>query len=166
MFVLKRLSKEAIPSALEMAERYRLLGEALESESICRDVLEVDPGNQKALILLLLSLTDSFRQQLTPAFDQAQEVLKQLGDKYCKAYYGGIICERRGKVHLERGEPGSGQIAHDWFSKAMNLYMQALTTCSPGNQDAVLRWNTCARIIMRHPEIMPAEPETGEQMLE
>jgi hypothetical protein len=69
-------------------------------------------------------------------------------------------------VHLERGGPGSGKIAYDWFNKAMGLYMQALTTCSPGNQDALLRWNTCARIIMRNPEIVPPERETGEQMLE
>ena len=166
MFVLKKLSREAIPSALEKAERYRLLGEAYESESICRDILAVEPDNQNALILLLLSLTDTFKQKLTPAFDQAQEVLKQLGDQYCKAYYGGIICERRAKYHLEHGGPGSGKIAYDWFSKAMALYTQALTSCSPGNQDALLRWNTCARVIMRYPEIAPAEREAGEQMLE
>jgi len=166
MFVLKKLSKEAIPSALEKAERYRLLGEAFEAESICRDVLEAEPDNQKALILLLLSLTDTFRQQLAPSFEEAEDVLKRLEDQYCKAYYGGIICERRAKAHLERGAPGSGKIAYDWFSQAMELYTQALTTCSPGNQDALLRWNTCARIIMRYPEIVSAERETGEQMLE
>jgi hypothetical protein len=166
MFTLKTLAKEAIPAALDKAERYRLLGEPLEAESICLDVLEVEPDNQQALIILLLSLSDSFNQQLNPAFTRAKEVLEKLGDQYCKAYYGGIIYERRAKIHLERGGPGSGRMAYEWFRKAMDHYETALNSCSPGNQDALLRWNTCARIIMGHPEVVPSEAEPGEQMLE
>ncbi|MFO7686326.1 MAG: hypothetical protein R6V60_09535 [Desulfobacterales bacterium] len=166
MYTLKTLSKAAIPGALEKAERYRLLSEPLEAESICRDVLAVEPGNQQALIILLLALTDSFKQHLNTAFDQAHEVLERLSDQYCKAYYGGIICERRAKIHLERGGPGSGRLAYEWFHKAMKLYQTALNSCSPGNQDALLRWNTCARIIMRNPDVAPGEAEAGEQMLE
>ena len=166
MYTLKTLSKDAIPSALEKAERYRLMHESMEAESICRDILEVDRDNQKALIILLLALTDKFRQQLNPAFTQAQEVLEKLSDQYCKAYYGGIICERRAKAHLQRGGPGTGRVAFEWFRKAMNLFETALNSCSPGNQDAVLRWNTCARIIMQNPDVAPPEEATGEQMLE
>lgn len=166
MYTLKTLSKAAIPGALEKAERYRLLNEPLEAESICRDVLATEPGNQQALIVLLLALTDTFKQNMSTAFNQAHEVLENLSDQYCKAYYGGIISERRAKVHLERGGPGSGRLAHEWFHKAMTLYETALNTCSPGNQDALLRWNTCARIIMRHPEVAPPETGTNEHMLE
>lgn len=166
MYTLKTLSKNAIPGALEKAERYRLMNEAMEAESICRDILEVDPANQKALIILLLALTDKFRQHLTPAYTQAQEILEKLSDQYCKAYYGGIICERRAKAHMQRGGPGAGRVAFEWFRKAMNLYDTALNSCSPGNQDAVLRWNTCARIIMENPDVAPPEGDSGEQMLE
>lgn len=166
MYTLKALSKEAIPGALKKAEHYRLLNEPYEAESICRDILEVEPDNQQALIILLLSLTDSFKQQLNPAFNQAQEVLARLGDQYCKAYFGGIVCERRAKVHLERGGPGSGRMVYAWLRKAMDNYETALNSCSPGNQDAVLRWNTCARILMQHPDVVPAPEEAGEQMLE
>ena len=166
MYTLKTLSKEAIPSALEKADRYRLLREPLEAESICRDILQVDPGNQNARITLLLALTDKFKQELNPAFTQAREVVAQLGDQYCKAYYGGIVSECRAKVHLERGGPGSGRLAYEWFRKAMDQYERALKSCSPGNQDAVLRWNTCARILMRHPDVVPADEETREHMLE
>jgi hypothetical protein len=166
MYILKTITKEAIPAALERARQYRLLGDPLEAESICRDILEVDPDNQDAQITLLLALTDSFKQDLSTAFAQAQEVLGQLGDQYCQAYYGGVICERRAKVHLERGGPGSGRMAYEWFRKAMDLYEKALTSCSPGNQDAVLRWNTCARILMRNPHVSAAETDEGEQMLE
>ena len=166
MYILKTISKEAIPAALEKAHQYRLLGDHLEAESICRDILEVDPGNQDAQIILLLALTDAFKQDLSSAFSQAQEALTQLGDRYCQAYYGGIICERRAKVHLERGGPGSGRLAYEWFRKAMDLYEKALNSCSPGNQDAILRWNTCARILMQNPHVAAAESSGDEQMLE
>ena len=166
MYTLKILSKNAIPGALEKAERYRLMNEAMEAESICRDILDVDPENQKALIILLLALTDKFRQHLNPAYTQAQEILGRLSDQYCKAYYGGIICERRAKAHMQRGGPGAGRVAFEWFHKAMNLYDNALNSCSPGNQDAVLRWNTCARIIMENPDVAPQEGVSSEQMLE
>ena len=166
MFDLKTLSKDAIPSALTKAKHYRFLNEPSEAESICRDILAVDPGNQDAMITLLLALTDSFKFQLTPAFNEAQEILNYLNDQYCKSYYNGIICERRAKVHLERKDPGAGRVAYEWFRKAMEYYESALNSCSPGNQDAILRWNTCARTLMRHPGVVPASDTTEEQMLE
>src|SRR5207248_11695595 len=58
MSELKSLSKEAIPAALEKAERYRLLNEPGEAESICLDILKADPENQQAIITLLLALTE------------------------------------------------------------------------------------------------------------
>jgi hypothetical protein len=166
MYELKSLSKEAIPSALTKAKHYRFLNEPLEAESICRDILAIDPDNQDALITLLLALTDAFKLQLHPAFGEAQGILNKLNDQYCKAYYNGIICERRAKVHLERPDPGAGRIAYEWFRKAMDYYELALNSCSPGNQDAVLRWNTCARTLMRHGDVVPASENAGEQMLE
>ncbi len=166
MYNLKTLSKDAVPSALEKAKHYRNLNEPFEAESICLDVLEVEPENQQALVTLLLALTDKFKHQLNPAFAQAQEVIERLNDRYCKAYYAGIICERRAKVHLYRGVPGSGHLAYEWFRKAMGFYEKALTTCSPGNQDAILRWNTCVRILMQNTEVVPPPRAGGEQMLE
>lgn len=155
MYELKTLSKEAVPSALQKAERYRLLNEPNEAESICLDILQVDPHNQEALVTLLLALTDKFQQSISPAFSKAQEIVAQLGDQHCRAYYGGIIFERRAKAHLHNGGPGAGHVAHDWFLKAMQAYKEALAGCSPGNQDAVLRWNSCARILNENPEVSP-----------
>ena len=51
MFELKPLSHEGIPAALEKAMRYRLLNEPGEAESICHDVLRIDPDNQQALVI-------------------------------------------------------------------------------------------------------------------
>ena len=52
MFELKLISKEGVEAALRKAERYRLLNEGWQAESICRDVLRADPGNQRALTIL------------------------------------------------------------------------------------------------------------------
>src|SRR5687767_11554788 len=98
MFELKRLSKEAVPEALDKAERYRLLNEPTEAESICLDILEVDPANQKALVILLLALTDEFAAGNSQSVEQARAVLPRLESEYDRRYYAGIICERRGKA--------------------------------------------------------------------
>src|SRR3989441_13373994 len=98
MSELKRLHKDAIPAALEKAERYRLLNEPGEAESICRDILMVDPESQRAVVTLLLSLTDQFEGIAT--VHQAKEPLTLIRDQYEKAYYAGIICERWAKALL------------------------------------------------------------------
>ena len=46
MFALKPISQASITGALAKAERYRLLNEPNEAESICRDILEVEPDNR------------------------------------------------------------------------------------------------------------------------
>jgi hypothetical protein len=166
MFKLMPLCEEAIPAAIEKARCYRYLNEAVEAESICLDILDIEPQNQQALVMLLLSLTDQFEHQLNPAFTKARDVLPRLQDKYSRAYYNGIICERRAKSHLQRGGPGSGRMAYEWFRQAMDSYQEAIDIRLHGNDDAILRWNTCARILIRNPDVVPAEAETGESMLE
>jgi hypothetical protein len=54
------------PRRASKAERYRFLNESWQAESICRDVLAIDPDNPAALVLLVLSLTDQFEQGLSP----------------------------------------------------------------------------------------------------
>jgi hypothetical protein len=166
MFDLKPLSQQAIPAAIDKAECYRFLNEPVEAESICLDILEVEPENQIALSTLVLALTDQFGHELSPAFSQARELLPRFHDEYSKNYFRGIICERRAKAHLDRRAPGSGHIAYDWFRQAMEAYEKAIDQRLAGNDDAILRWNACARILMRNPELSPASDESGEQMLE
>ena len=98
MFDLKLLSSDAVPTALEKALRYRLLNDPAEAESICHDVLRIDPENQQATVILLLALTDRFGKGYAVGVTQAQEVLSHLHDPYERAYYAGIICERRAKA--------------------------------------------------------------------
>lgn len=167
MVELKTLKPEAVPSALEKAQRYRLLNEPDETESICLDILAVVPDHQDALILLLLALTDKFPDNgLNPAFEQARNVLARLDSAYCNAYYTGILYERRAKFHLKQGGPGSGAVAYDWFVKAMKSFGEALAGCDPDNQDAVLRWNSCARFINGHPDLKSFDADHNEMLLD
>src|SRR2546425_11177952 len=93
MFELKPLSKEAIPRALEKAQRYRLLNEPVEAQSICLDVLRIDPENEPALVSLLLALTDHFDEELTDALVQARERAPRLRGGYSGAQYAGNILD-------------------------------------------------------------------------
>lgn len=167
MIELKTLKPEAISFALDKAKRYRLLGEPDDAESICLDVLATEPDNQEALITLLLSLTDKFPHSgLTPSFNQAKEIVVKLDTTYCKSYYMGIIYERRAKFHLKQGGPGASTSAYDWFAKAMDMFNEAMTVCDPKNQDAILRWNSCARILNAHPEIKVDKTDRQEMFLD
>jgi hypothetical protein len=163
---LKPLHREAIPAALAKAERYRLLNEPHEAESICLDVLQVEPDNQHALITLVLALSDAFESGAANTVARAWEVQSRLHDPYERAYYAGIICERRARVQLSRGAPGAGFNAYDWLREAMGWFEKAESIRPPGNDDAILRWNTCARILMSNPELRPRSEETFEHPLE
>jgi tetratricopeptide (TPR) repeat protein len=165
MFELKRLSKEAVLAALEKALRYRLLNEPAEAESICHDVLAIDPENQEALVLLLLALTDRFGKGYAVGVTQAQEVLSRLQSEYERAYYAGIICERRAKAQLQQGHPGSSHNAYEFLREAMSCFEKAEALRPPRNDDALLHWNTCARIIMRN-QLSPRAEENIELPLE
>jgi len=159
MFELKPLSKDAIASALVKAERYRLLNEAEEAESICLDVLAVEPGNQSALTMLILAITDQFRDDVSGNVSRAQALLPRLEDDYSRAYFAGIIHERRAKAGLhQRGlEPRTG--IYEWLTAAMDDYERAASVRPAGNDDAILRWNACARTLQRHPHLQPVPEE-------
>lgn len=144
----KRISTEAIPAALEKALRYRLLNEPAEAESICRDVLLVDPDNRDAAITLLLAVTDQFETRFAAALDEANRVLEQIRGDYERAYYEGIINERWAKSQLARGMPS--EFSCGWMRKAMRCYEKAEQLSKPEEPDAVLRWNTCARFLDRN----------------
>lgn len=163
-FQLKSLSHLAIPEALEKAHRYRLLGEASQAESICLDVLRVDPANQTALVTLLLALTDQFEANCSPA--RAREVLRSIQGEYERAYYAGIIFERSARARMKQALPGANAKAYQEFVDAMRSYEQAEALRPAGNDDSILRWNTCARTLMRHHDLRP-RPETAlEPVLE
>jgi len=165
-FQPKPITKEGIPAALQKAERYRVINDPSSAESICLDVLTVSPDNQQALVTLLLAITDQFGPAPTEGVRRAREVLPRLQDQYKRAYYAGIICERCAKVQLRSGVPRAGERAYHWFREAMSWYEKAESQRPPGNDEAILRWNTCVRLLQRHPELSPSVDEPVHLSLE
>jgi hypothetical protein len=145
MFEPKAIRKEAIPKALDKAQLYRLLHEPAQAESICYDILQVDLDNQQALITLLLALTDQFAQGVP--VNRPQELLPRLHGEYERAYYTGLIYERKARAQLNQGLPGAKFVAYDLIREAMFWYERAEVIRPPDNDDATLRWNACARSI-------------------
>lgn len=159
---LKTLSKEAIPHALERAERYRLLNEPTEAESICHDVLNLDPVNQKALVILLLAITDQYHHGQGAAIMNARDVLPRLQSKYDQMYYAGIIAERKAKATLRDNLLGSNFLAYELLQEALDCFQEAEKIRPPGNDDSILRWNTCVRMIERHK--LKAPPQERDEL--
>ena len=165
-FELKRLHADSIPSAIKRAEHYRLLNEPLQAESICLDILECEPRNQRALIVLLLARTDQFGEAAGTRVEDARQLLPELESEYDRTYYAGIICERWARATLRGNSPGAGPAAYDWLHQAMSCYEKAQELGEKGNDDPLLRWNSCARQIMREPHVRPASDEGFHPLLE
>ena len=104
MFATKPISPESIAGALAKAERYRLLNEPGEAESICHDILEIEPHNHQALVSLILSLTDQIPEDPN-AFSKALTRIATLQAPYDRAYYSGIAWERRAKARHRGRRP-------------------------------------------------------------
>ena len=162
---LKSLHKEAIPAALEKAERYRLLNEPGEAESICLDILKADPENQFALITLLLALTDRFSKGYGVSDTQANQLLGRIKGEYEREYYAGILAERRAKARLAQGSPGASHYAYDELCEALRHFEKAEKIRRPGNDDSLLRWNTCVRMMERN-RLAAREEDRTEPVLE
>ena len=159
---LKPLSKDAVDSALAKAERYRLLNEPDEAESICLDVLEVDPQNQAAQVMLLLALSDQCGEA-SGAGPRAQQLAAGLEDEYERWYYSGLVAERRARASLNRGGVATVGV-YDWLMEALDCFERAESVRPPGNDDAILRWNTCVRVLQRHPELRPSNEMREEPL--
>jgi hypothetical protein len=150
MTQLKPIHRDGIPRAFEKAERYRLLNEPFESESICLDILAIEPSHQQALQCLLLSLTDQFSSGAAQALERAKGLLSRFSGEYERVYYAGIIGERFARRKLREGHPGAKALAYGYLQEAMGSFEAAEKLASPGNDDAVLRYNACVRMIERH----------------
>ena len=162
MFELKKIHREAIPKALERVERYRLLNQPLVAESICHDILEVDAENQQALIGLVLALTDQFEHEANKGINIVLDLIPRLTDEYTHDYYSGLAHERQGKARLVRDYPGARFDAFELLTRAMEWYEKAKGLQASDNDDAILHWNSCARIIINNK--LEARPPEGESV--
>jgi tetratricopeptide (TPR) repeat protein len=162
---LKPLSKGGIEAALERAERYRLLNEPSQAESICLDILDVDPENERAVVLLLLAITDTFSES-TEGAPRALALLPRLRGEYNHAYYEGLIFERHARAIVGRGGPGSGYRAHASLMQAMKSFERAEGLRPADNDDSILRYNACVRLLGSTPSIQEAPKADPSDLLE
>jgi hypothetical protein len=144
-YKLKCISPAGIAEAIAKAELYRSLNEPEEAESICRDILAVEPHRQLALRLLGLSLTDQFTGGASDRYREAEVTFQQLSDLYERLYYTGILYERRAKAQFNAGQPP--HILLSLFEQALHTFAEAEKIRPAGNDDAILRWNRCVRLL-------------------
>jgi len=140
----KPIHQESIPRALAKAERYRLLNEPSQAESICRDVLAIDAANQQALICLILAMTDMFAGAQVKV-DEVRPLVQKLSGRFDRVYYAGVVEERWARSLLLAGYPRP--MGHELLLLAMDCFEQAQPLAETGNDDAILRWNACLRFM-------------------
>ncbi len=161
MLELKPLSKDSIDHAVARAKHYRLLNQPWQAESICKDILNIESDHQEAILILILSITDQF--ETTRRFDsEVKELCDKLDTEYARQYYRGIASERSGKAALKRNTPRAKYIAYDFYRKALDHYESAESIHPEGDEDTVLRWNSCVRAI-QHFKLEPAPNEDHVQ---
>ena|ERR1700756_4513608 len=147
----KAISKNGIAEALAKVQHYRYLNQAEEAESICRDVLAADPENQMALRQLGLAITDQFTGGAADRYNEAHAHFKKLSSPYERSYYEGILYERQAKAQLRAGHRAHSLLAS--FENAMRCFEDAEKIRPQGNDDALLRWNRCLRLMQDIPEL-------------
>jgi hypothetical protein len=134
--------------------RYRLINEPWQAESICRDILAVDPANQEATVTLILALTDQFDQGINT--QEALDLISNLAGEYDRFYYSGIVHERHAIALWRHSDFRSGHVVYPLLLHAMEWYEKAEALRPAGNDDTLLRWNTCARFLRRIPQLTPS----------
>jgi hypothetical protein len=142
---LKSISKAGIAEAIAKVELYRYLNEPEEAESICRDILAIEPQHQLALRFLGLSITDQFSGDASDRSREVEEIFKKLSDGYERHYYTGILHERRAKSQLRVGRAPHTLLP--LFELALQCFAEAERVHPAGNDDAILRWNRCVRLL-------------------
>lgn len=156
---LKAISKSSIPEAISKAELYRFLNEPEETESICRDILAVEPTHQLATRLLGLAITDQFRGGSSDRSAEVEKIFQSLTDLYERLYYSGLLYERRAKAQMQVGRPP--HTLAPLFEEAMRCFEEAEKIRPPDNDDAMLRWNRCARLLQSHPGFREEQDSEG-----
>ncbi len=146
---LKAISMAGIAEAIAKAEVYRYLNEPGEAESICRDIVAQEPENQNALRLLGLAITDQFTGEVSDRYPEAENVFRALTGEYERLYHLGILRERKAKAQLRAGRPP--HTVYPIFEEAMQLFESAERIRPAGNDEAILRWNRCVRILQSRP---------------
>ncbi|MBX3191457.1 MAG: tetratricopeptide repeat protein [Labilithrix sp.] len=158
---LKKLGERNLDAAVALARHYRDLNQPEEAESICRDVLDVAPGNVDAWRTLGLALTDRFPAAWMTLFDEACAAFEKLPTDYERTYYVAIAWERFAKAQIDAGRAHNAIHA---FEEAMQRFEKAAELGPKDEPAPILHYNRCVRALTTHPELTraslaPAEPD-------
>ena len=132
--------------ALAKAELYRFLNEPEEAESICHDVLAVVPAPPARA-----SAVGTWRSPINspaprrPHVERPKLHSRQLNDPYEHALLSRLLNERRAKAQLRAGRPPHTLLP--LLEEAMRCFAEAEKIRPAGNDEAILRWNRCVRLL-------------------
>jgi tetratricopeptide (TPR) repeat protein len=159
---LKTISKSGIAEAIAKAELYRYLNEPEEAESICQDILAADPKHMFGLRMLGLAITDQFTGGPSDRYAEVGKIFQSLADPYERHYYTGLLCERRVKAQLRAGRAPHTLLP--LLEQALQCFAEAEKIHPPGNDDAILRWNRCVRLLQSQPDFESEEVASFDAM--
>src|SRR5260370_11156439 len=157
---LKTISKSGIPEAIARAELYRYLNEREEGRSVWRDILAADPKHMLGLRTLGLAMTDQFTGGQSDRYADVEGIFQSLAEPYERLYYTGLLCERRVKAQLRCGRAPHTLLP--LWEKALQCFADAEKIHPPGNDDAILRWNRCVRLLQSQPDFEAEEVASFE----
>jgi len=97
---------------------------------------------------------------------RARAAIERLASEYERVYYAGILAERSAIALLDRGAHGAAAPAWHHLQEAMSLFEKAdALQQDASNDDAVLRYNTCVRLLEAHRLEEPV-PDDEQHLLE
>jgi hypothetical protein len=147
---LKKISKSGIAEALTKVELYRYLHEPEEAESICRDIIAAEPNHQLGLRMLGLAITDQFTGGGSDRYAEVERIFQSLTNPYERLYYTGLLHERRVKAQLLAGRQAHTLLP--LLEQALHCFAEAEKIRPHDNDDAILRWNRCVRLLQSRPD--------------
>jgi tetratricopeptide (TPR) repeat protein len=160
---LHDIHSDSIELALDKARQYRSLLEPEIAESICLDVLHIDPENQQALVVYILALSDQLHHAGKKTQVQSiEEAIQKLQSRYQQHYYTGLLNERRARFMLTQSM--ARVFAYDYFIEALQAYQKAEKIRPEHNDEAILRWNSCIRTIEK--ENLKPRPDQKDARLD
>jgi tetratricopeptide (TPR) repeat protein len=160
---LHDIHADSIELALDKARQYRSLLEPEIAESICLDILHIDPDNQPALVVYILALSDQLHHAGKKTQVQAIEMaIQKLRSRYQQFYYTGLLHERRARFMLTQSM--ARVFAYDYFIEALQFYQKAEKIRPDHNDESILRWNSCIRTIEK--EKLKPRPDSKDVRLD
>ena len=90
-------------------------------------------------------MTDQFTGGTGDRYREVEETFARLADRYEGLYYTGLYYERRAKAQLRTGQ--TPHAVFPLFERALHCFSEAEKLRPAGNDDSILRWNRCVRLL-------------------